>query len=105
MPPPPGPRDLPSYAALVARTDGRPSGTAWGVFGDDDEVGTINLLDAARVLAGIREVRDGEVHSLNWRVDLPFPNPYRPVAERTQVGQAGLGRDDFLTPFYLQYSS
>src|ERR1700722_3221345 len=57
---------LPSYAELRARTDGAPPGTAWGVFGDEDEVGTINLLDAQRVLAGVREVRLGEVHALNW---------------------------------------
>lgn len=96
---------LPSYADLAARTDGKPPGTAWGVFGPDDEVGTINLLTADRVLAGVREVRTGEVHSLNWDVTQPSPHPYRPVAERTHIAAAGLARDDYLSPMYLQYSS
>jgi kynurenine formamidase len=75
------------------------------VFGSADEVGTINLLDATRVLAGISEVRLGEVHSLNWDVDQPAPHPYRPKPERSHIVAAGLARDDYLSPFYLQYSS
>ena len=35
---------LPSYRELATRTDGAPPGTAWGVFGAADELGTINLL-------------------------------------------------------------
>jgi kynurenine formamidase len=96
---------LPSYAELCARTDGAPQGTAWGVFGPDDEVGTINLLDAGRVMAGISEVRLGEVHSLNWDVTKPAPHPYRPTPERVHISAPGLARDDYLTPMYLQYSS
>ena len=96
---------LPSYAHLRARTDGQPPGTAWGVFGTDDEVGTLNLVTRERMLAARELVVTGEVHSLNWRVDLPSPSPWRPTPVRTQVGQAGVGRDDYLTPFYLQYSS
>lgn len=96
---------LPSYDELRSRTDGAPPGTAWGVFGDQDEVGTINLLDASRVLAGVREVRLGEVYPLNWDVDQPSPHPYRPRPERTHLAASGIGRDDFLSPFYLQYSS
>ncbi|MCU1344636.1 MAG: putative cyclase SCIF3 [Acidimicrobiia bacterium] len=97
--------ELPSYADLAARTDGKPPGTAWGVFGANDEVGTINLLTAERVLAGVREVQLGQVHSLNWDVTQPSPHPYRPVAERTHIAAQGLARDDFLSPMYLQYSS
>jgi kynurenine formamidase len=97
---------LPSYAELVARTDGRPPGTAWGVFGDGDELGTVNLLDAARVLAGVQEVRRGDVHSLNWRIDQPSPNPWRKPPQRTHLsGGNPVGRDDYLSPFYLQFSS
>lgn len=33
----------PSYADLLARTDG-PPGSAWGVFGPDDQLGTVNRL-------------------------------------------------------------
>jgi kynurenine formamidase len=96
---------LPTYAQLAARTDA-PAGTAWGVFGRDDEIGTVNLADRARVLAGIAEARLGEVHSLNWDIDLPSPHPYRPTPVRTQLGAGGgVGRDDYVQPFYLQFSS
>lgn len=96
---------LPSYADLKARRDGKPPGSAWGVFGENDEIGTINLLDADRVLAGIREVVLGEVHSLNWDVTEPSPNPHRPCPVRTHIVAPGIARDDSLSPFPLQYSS
>ena len=41
---------IPSYDELPVR-EGAPAGAAWGVFGDDDEVGTINLLTPDRVIA------------------------------------------------------
>jgi kynurenine formamidase len=98
--------ELPSYAELLTRKDGRPPGTAWGVFGDHDELGTVNLLTTARVLAGVREVRRGDVHSLNWRIDQPSPNPWREPPKRTHLSAGNaVGRDDYLAPFYLQFST
>src|SRR5262245_42242898 len=58
-----GPR-MPSYDELPVRA-GAPAGAAWGVFGADDEVGTINLLTAARVREAARLVRNGTVFALN----------------------------------------
>ena len=40
--------DLPSYDELPIR-DGLPAGSAWGLWGDDDEIGTINLLTPERI--------------------------------------------------------
>lgn len=97
------PHELPTYAQLQARTDA-PPGSAWHVFGPDDELGTINLLDNRSVLAAAGEIRTGDVFALNWRVDLPSPNPWRDTPQRTQVA-GGDARDDFLTPFYLQFST
>jgi len=97
--------DLPTYGELTQRNDGAPAGTAWGVFGADDEIGTINLLDAERVRAGLAAAQLGEVHSLNWDVALPTPHPYRPTPERVHIGAGSFARDDYLSPFYLQFSS
>lgn len=36
----------------------------WGRWGDDDQRGTLNFLDAEAVLRGVGSVRDGSVHSL-----------------------------------------
>jgi len=97
---------LPTFAELMSRTDGSPAGTAWGVFGQHDEIGTINLLDAKRVLAGTREVLLGETHSLNWRIDRPRKNAYRRTPRRVQLGAGNdFGRDDYIERLFLQYSS
>ena len=98
------PARLPLYRELLARTDA-PPGTAWGLFGDDDELGTLNLLTPERVLASGAEVRSGEVFSLNWNVELPDPSPFRQPPVRHQIGAGGFGRDDWLDRFYLQGSS
>lgn len=37
---------------------------AWGAFGEDDDLGTINLLTPERVAAAASLVRTGEVVSL-----------------------------------------
>src|SRR5262245_49954532 len=95
---------LPTYAELCARTDGH-AGTAWGVFVDHDELGTLNLLTPERVRASAALVRTGEVFALNWDVALPDPSPFRQPPVRHQIGAGGVGRDDWLDRFYLQGSS
>lgn len=95
---------LPTYRELLARTDA-PPGTAWGLFGADDELGTLNLIgpEQARASAGL--VRTGEAFPLNWNVELPDPGPFRRPPVRHQVGAGTLGRDDWLDRFHLQGSS
>src|SRR5690348_3345216 len=56
--------ELPSYEQLPIR-EGAPAGAAWGVFGDTDQVGTINLLTPERVKQATGFVRSGRVFSLN----------------------------------------
>jgi kynurenine formamidase len=41
----------------------------WGRWGDDDERGTVNLIDAAAVARGVAAVRTGERFSLAIRLD------------------------------------
>jgi kynurenine formamidase len=97
---------MPTFAELMARQDGSPAGTSWGVFGHDDEIGTVNLLDQSRVLAGAREVILGELHSLNWRIDRPRKNAYRKPPRRVHLGAGNtFGRDDYIDRLFLQYSS
>ena len=51
-------RDLPIDKSM-------PPNSAWGVFGDDDQVGTINLLTPERVAHAATLVQKGSVFSLN----------------------------------------
>jgi len=98
------PERLPTYRDRLARTDA-PPGTAWGLFGVDDELGTLNLLTPERAKASAAEVRTGEVFALNWDAELPDPSPFRQPPVRHQVGAGSFGRDDWLDRFYLQGSS
>jgi kynurenine formamidase len=49
----------------------RPSGSTWGDWGDDDELGRINLLTPAKVLEGVREVQEGRSFCLSLPLDFP----------------------------------
>jgi kynurenine formamidase len=49
----------------------RPPGSTWGDWGDDDELGRINLLTPAKVLEGIREVEAGRSFCLSLPLDYP----------------------------------
>lgn len=51
----------------------RPHRSAWGIFGEDDEVGTINLLTPELVRDAVSLVRRGVAFPLSWRMDLPEP--------------------------------
>lgn len=45
----------------------------WGRWGSDDEIGTLNLIDAAAVLRGVAAARTGERISLAIRLDANGP--------------------------------
>ncbi len=99
-------RSLPSYAELSRREDA-PKGSSWGLFGKDDQLGTVNFLTPERVRAAAALVRKGAVFSLNLPLDLPNPplfgrGTYRHHIERHESGSA---HDDHLDSFYLQASS
>ena len=49
-------RTLPSHAELPVRDD-VPPGSSWGMWGEHDVFGTLNLLTPERVLAAARSIR------------------------------------------------
>ncbi len=73
------PEQLPTYAELPIKPD-YPPHSAWGVFGDDDQIGTLNLLTPERVAAAARLVQQGQVFALNWELELPNPPLFNRVA-------------------------
>jgi kynurenine formamidase len=101
------PIKLPSYDELPVRA-GAPAGAAWGVFGDDDEVGTINLLTPERVIAATSSIRTGKVFALNLPINIPDP-PLFTRGKHTHTVKifpnAEFVLDDFLDNFYPQASS
>ena len=64
----------------------------WGKWGEDDEVGSLNYLDAAQVLRGVAAARQGKVFTLQVDVGRKGGDPVWPGragAIRTQVIDKG----------------
>jgi kynurenine formamidase len=58
-------------AAMTTRWTQRPEGSTWGDWGEDDELGRINLLTPEKVLQGVREVEAGLSFCLSLPLDFP----------------------------------
>ena len=96
---------LPSYDELPYKP-GNPPRTAWGLWGDDDQIGTINLLTPERVTGAAKLVRKGSTFPMNW--DLEKPNPpqfFRQVLRHTITRPGGIGHDDIYDNFNTQSST
>ena len=67
----------PAFSDLPLRK-GDPKLSAWGLWGDKDELGTLNFLDEETVKAAAGEIKEGVRISLNWT----FGEPSRPCFGR-----------------------
>ncbi len=99
---------LPDYDELPRAVNGGRSG--WGLFGDRDAVGLLNLLTPDRVLEAVRLVRRGAVFSLNAPVDLfdPPVEPSRATMRHHLLRYAdahSTSFDDVIDNFFPQASS
>jgi kynurenine formamidase len=81
---------------VAQRWKERPPGSTWGDWGDDDELGRINLLTPEKVLQGVREVEAGITFCLSLPLDFPGGTAlnqrrYPPVLSPTEdmKGNAG----------------
>lgn len=93
-----------SYAELQRRTDA-PAGSAWGLHGPHDELGTLNFLTPECALAAATLVRTGRSHSLDRALDA-FRLPHRPALKHVVHGdERHHTRDDHVDGLYLQSSS
>lgn len=96
----------PLYAELPVR-EGAPPGSCWGVFGDEDEIGTLNFIEPEHVRDAACLVRDGSVFALNWDITLPSPAFFKRETVKHTVFEKypGLAVDDYLDSFWPQASS
>ncbi|UCI31829.1 cyclase family protein [Mesorhizobium sp. B4-1-4] len=70
---------------MSERWKNKPEGANWGVFGDDDELGRVNLLTDERRLRAATEIKTGKTFCLSLPLDLPGGtalNPNRKPPER-----------------------
>jgi kynurenine formamidase len=95
---------LPNYSELPVRA-GAPAGSSWGLWGDDDVLGTLNLATPERAAAGAALVQRGAVFNLNLELELPSPPLYRRSGIQHEVKGSGLTLDDELSGFNTQSST
>jgi kynurenine formamidase len=98
--------ELPTYDELPEASDGGRS--AWGVFGPDDVLGTINLLTPERIAAASRLVRRGAMFPLDAPVGAfnPALIASRGAPRHRVLHQSGsIGFDDVMDNFFPQGSS
>jgi kynurenine formamidase len=97
---------LPQFAELPVHK-GAPPGSSWGVFGEGDELGTLNFIGPEQVRAAAELVRTGRVFALNWDVALPAPPFFMRQAPKHTIFEKfdGVVLDDWLDSFYLQGST
>lgn len=113
-----------SRAKAIAsrRWSRRPAGSNWGDYGDDDQIGRLNLITPERRLAAMREVRAGIAFTLSLPLDYPggaLQPPFRAPprlastfgAHNFEVGSffnaenaPDIGNDDMVT-LSTQYST
>lgn len=81
----------PSFDSLPLRKDG-PRGNAWGLFGDDDECGMLNLLTPENTAKAASEIREGVRVSTDWPLNsmskpcfgrAPLEHTIKPKSPRT----------------------
>jgi kynurenine formamidase len=94
---------VPSYQQLSHRDDDQPRGSSWGVFGAEDELGTINFLTPERVVAASRLVSRG----VTFNLDVPLGSFDPPVLRQRTAPVHTIfpttgGCDDKLDGFFLQ---
>ncbi len=98
------PDPLPRYDQLPVDPS-KPPKSAWGLFGDDDELGTVNLLTPERVRDALALPTRGAVFSLNWDVEMPDPPILGRKPLQHHIIDLRPGSDDYYDRFYPQASS
>lgn len=97
--------NLPDYDALP-RNEVLGMRYAWGLFGEGDQIGTLNYLGAEQRVAAASLIRRGVLFNLSLPLDLPSPPLFRRKPFRHVILQEGRNtQEDYLDQFYLQASS
>ncbi|MCP9964859.1 hypothetical protein [Actinomadura madurae] len=97
---------IPTYKELLERQDA-PPGSSWGIFGENDQLGTLNFLGPGQVRDAVGLVRRGEVFNLDYPLNtfVPAPAGTRPATVHHIFANNPNHRDDWLDSFYLQSTS
>src|SRR5262245_24701424 len=96
---------LPTYDELPV-PEGAPAGASWGLWGDEDVLGCLNLLTPDRVVRAAGLIRKGAVFPLDWDWELPDPPLFgrQPLVHRV-ISSGGDFTDDVIDGYNTQSSS
>lgn len=97
-------RQLPAYTDLP-RLEDIGTNCSWGVFGPDDDLGTLNLIDDEAVRYATGTVRTGERVSLSLALHEPDPPLFQREPYQHVMRQIGSMWDDRLDNFFPQGST
>jgi kynurenine formamidase len=96
---------LPAYDDLPVRPDA-PEGSSWGVWGEADVLGCLNLLTPERAARAAQVVRTGRVFPLDLDLRLPDPPLFgRPRVRHEVLGPPGGGGHDDVVEMNTQSST
>ncbi|KAJ5567839.1 hypothetical protein N7535_007145 [Penicillium sp. DV-2018c] len=95
----------PAFDSLPLRKDG-PRGNAWGMFGDQDQMGMLNLLTPENTAAAAREIVEGVRISTDWALNsMATPCFGRSAFEHVIKNKAPRPVNDDILVFNTQSSS
>ena len=99
-------REVPTYRELLARRDA-PPGSAWGVFGEGDQLGALNFVTPEVTTRAASLVTEGRVFNLDYPLNAFVPSiaGTRPATEHHIFANNPNHRDDWIDSFYLQSTS
>ncbi|KAK5170701.1 uncharacterized protein LTR77_005291 [Saxophila tyrrhenica] len=101
----PEPFKIPTFDSLPLDKSG-PDGNAWGLFGQNDQLGRLNLLTKAVVAAAASEIREGLRISLDWPLNKPLQiNNFRQRFEHEFLPQPPMALNDDAVSFNTQCST
>lgn len=96
---------IPPFDSLPLRKDG-PRGNAWGLFGEQDEIGMLNRLTPENTTAAAREIVEGVRISTDWNLNsMATPCFGRSAFEHTIKNKAPRTVNDDVLLFNTQSSS
>ncbi|KAJ3493656.1 hypothetical protein NLG97_g4601 [Lecanicillium saksenae] len=95
----------PSFDSLPLRKDG-PPGNAWGLYGDDDELGTLNLLTPENTANAAKQIIDGTRVPTDWPLGAMQPPAFgRQVFKHDIIHKAPRFVNDDIVTFNTQSST
>ncbi|CAE6525435.1 unnamed protein product [Rhizoctonia solani] len=100
-----GKAHLPAFKDLPLRPE-YPPHAAWGVWGEKDELGTVNNITPETITAASKEIKLGLSIPLNWSMDLPKYSLYeRKGFHRENIAKTPRTINDDIIHFNTQCSS